>query len=172
MAMSLQVYTANEKFPEAPKEAVKRYFIPLGVKHNYGCCYEFVCWLKDSHTEVDSPYLSLIYSSEMKMCKPCGIIDIRDAISQLKVAIKLFPSTMVQHDLHRTYMLNSARLCLDQLLFQYSFDRYHWHMASRIQTVWRYHFETPTSPICYRIKMRQFEEMNNELYDFLNNRNI
>jgi len=160
MSYNLQVYTADEKFLKAPKEAVKRCFIPLGSKHNYGSCYEFVLWL-----DTDKPYLSLIYNFEMKMCKSCGTIDIKDVITKLKSAIKLIPTTRMykEYRLHSEYMIGSANLCLEQLLLEYSWWRFQSHMAQKIKDKWIWHYWTPTSPICRRIRLRQLEELNQEL---------
>lgn len=165
MTLKLQVFTADESCPQAPQEAVNRYFFPLGSKHNYGSCYELVCWLKgpcDGKT-VDSPYIGLLYNFEMRMCKPCCDINIKDAIHQLKTAIKLFPSTIANHTLHRDYMVVSAKVCLDQLLTEYSWWMFQVHKAKKIKDAWIWHYWTPTSPICRRIRIRQFEELNQEL---------
>jgi hypothetical protein len=166
MSYNLQVYTADESLLRAPKEALKRYFIPLGSKHNYGSCYEFVCWLKTPcMSKLDKPYLSLIYNFEMKMCKPCGAIDIKDAIIQLKSAIKIMPSTLMykNYRLHSEYMVGSAKMCLDQLLLEYSWWSFQNHMAQKIKDKWSWHYWTPTSPICQRIRLRQLDELNQEL---------
>lgn len=160
MSYKLQVYTADETQLRAPKDAVKRYFIPLGINHNYGRCYEFVCWIN-----TDKPHLGLIYNFEMKMCKPCGTIDIKDAITQLKSAIKLMPTTQMYRDyrLHSEYMVGSAKVCLDQLLLEYSWWSFQSHMAQKIKNKWSWHYWTPTSPICRRIRLRQLDELNQEL---------
>jgi hypothetical protein len=165
MTFKLQVYTADKSVPQAPHEALGRYFFPLGSKHNYGSCYELVCWLKEpsQSNTVDSPYIGLIYNFEMKMCIPCGNIDIKDAITQLKTAIKLFPSTVTNHSLHRDYMVVSAKVCLDQLLLEYSWWMFQVHKAQKIKDEWLWHYWTPISPICQRIRLRQFEELNQEL---------
>lgn len=172
MTFILQVYTADVTLPQAPKEALGKYFIPLGSKHNYGSCYELVCWLKAPSSgdckqsqAVDSPYIGLIYNFEMKMCLPCGSVDIKNAITQLKTAIKLFPSTVTNHTLHRDYMVVSAKLCLDQLLLDYSWWMFQVHKAQKIKDEWLWHYWTPASPICQRIRLRQFEELNQELLE-------
>lgn len=163
MTFNLQVYTADKSSPQAPQEALGRYFFSLGTKHNYGSCYELVCWLKGSTKSVDSPYIGLLYNFEMKTCLPCSTIDIKEAITQLKTAIKLFPSTVSNHTMHRDYMVVSAKVCLDQLLLDYSWWMFQVHKAQKIKNEWLWHYWTPSSAICRRIRLRQFEELNKEL---------
>lgn len=163
--MKLQVYQAD-----TPVRGAYGSFISLGNTHNYGCCFELVCWVNNQQSNADTceePRLGLLYAFEVKRCKPAWNIKCKDAIIQLRSAIKSLKSSPTMYPTHNSYMVLSASYCLEQLLLQYSNHLYQVHMAERIQKVWLWHYWTPDSPICQRIRKRQFEELNKELYEHL-----
>jgi hypothetical protein len=175
MDLQISVFTGDSTQKHTPKGAIGKYFIPLGSDHNYGKCYELVCWINDTSdcfdcSIVNNPYLSLMYSFEFKDCKLSHKVDFCKAMSQLKVAIKLLPDTICNSSLHRDYMMISASRCLDEHLTEYSFSKYHECMVKKIQNKWLYHYYNPTSSICKRIKMRQFEKLNSELLDYVSHK--
>lgn len=161
--LKVNVYTANCSCPLAPRDAFGKYFISLGSEnHNYGKCFELVCWIDRLTNEVDIPYLSLIYKFEFNHCTIVDTIYVHDAINILKKAIKLF-SIENTYRFHRDYMLRSSQRCLESMLIEYSLYRLQHKMASKIQRKWLYHYYTPTSEVCKRIKLREFECLNREL---------
>lgn len=160
--IQIDVFTADEERTLTPKEAIGRYFIPLGSQHhNYGKCYELICWINISDNQVEDPYLSLIYNFEFNNCKKVHQVSIEYAIMKLKLAIGLLVNSN-NKSLHRDYMLISSRRCLDHLLLDYSLYKYQVYMAKKIQLKWLYHYYTPNSKICVKIRTRQFVELNKE----------
>lgn len=160
----IDVFTANEECLLTPKEAIGRYFISLGSQHhNYGKCYELICWINTSDNQVEDPYLSLIYTFEFNNCKRVDNVSIEYAIMKLKLAIHSLANSN-NKSLYRDYMLISSRRCLDHLLTDYSFYKYQVYMAKKIQKKWLYHYYTPTSKICIKIRTRQFLELNEDTY--------
>lgn len=160
--IQLDVYTADETRMLTPKEAIGRYFISLGSQHhNYGKCYELICWINLSENQVEDPYLSLIYTFEFNNCKIIDRVSIEYVIMKLKLAINTL-TTSSNKSLYRDYMLISSNRCLDHLLLDYSLYKYQVHMAKKIQLMWLYHYYTPTSKICIKIRTRQFMFLNEE----------
>ena len=161
------VYTADITKELAPKQAINKYFVPLGRQHNYGSCYELICWINTENGSesvmVEQPYISLIYNYEYKCCKKSHEISIETMIISLKQCIKLFSEQSNVYTLHREYMLISSNRCLDQLLLEYSFYRYQCCMINRVKSLWLYHYYTPTSPVCIRRHMRQLADCNDQL---------
>lgn len=145
-------------------QAEPRYFIPLGSDHNFGSCYELVCWLHKPFDPLDRPYFGLIYKFEFRMYgRYCGNIHIKDTILILKNAMKFYPLTRNTKNMYHAYMLLGARACLERLLVNYSMMMFQNYQAKIIQSKWLYHYYNPESPIWQRIKLRQLEELNAEL---------
>lgn len=162
--IQIDVFTANEQCLSTPKEAIGRYFISLGSQHhNYGKCYELICWINISDNQVEYPYLSLIYTFEFNNCKRIDKVSIEYAIMKLKLAIFSL-SNSVNKSFYHDYMLVSSRRCLDHLLLDYSLYKYQVYMAKKIQKKWLYHYYTPTSKICIKVRTRQFLKLNEDTY--------
>ena len=162
--IQIDVFTANQESLLTPKEAIGRYFISLGSQHhNYGKCYELICWINVSDNQVEDPYLSLIYTFEFNNCKRVHKVSIEYVIMKLKLAINSL-SNSNNKSLYRDYMLISSRRCLEHLLLDYSLYKYQVYMAKKIQLKWLYHYYTPTSKICVKIRTRQFNRLNEETY--------
>lgn len=164
--ININVYTADEQSNLSPKEAIGKHFVSLGSQyHNYGRCYELICWINltdDTGTGVENPYLSLIYTFEYSNCKVVHHLPITIVIEKLKSAIK-FLSQSNNGNLYYDYMLISSRRCLDHLLLDYSFYKYQVKMAEKIKSKWIYHYYTPTSAICIKIRTRQFMSLQEDL---------
>lgn len=162
--IKINVFTGDEQCPLTPKEAIGRYFVSLGSQHhNYGKCYELICWINISDNQVEDPYLSLIYTFEFNNCKIVHNVSIEYVIRKLKLAISSLSKSFNQ-SLYRDYMLISSKRCLDHLLLDYSYYKYQVYMAKKIQFMWLYHYYTPTSKICIKIRTRQFAELNKDTY--------
>lgn len=169
--LNIDVYTANEECEKTPKEALGKYFVSLGSQHhNYGKCYELVCWINFTDDIVKSPYLSLIYTFEYKNCKIVDQISIESVIVKVKLAIKLLSKLNNISCMYRSYLLVSSERCLDSLLLDYSFYKYQDKMARKIQMKWIYHYYTPTSKLCIKIRTRQFMCLHEELLEYKGNK--
>jgi hypothetical protein len=168
--MNVDVYTANEECVLTPKEAIGRHFISLGSQHhNYGKCYELICWINITDDVVENPSLSLIYRFEYKNCKMVSQVPIDFVILQLKTAINLLSNKVNKTtSMYRNYIILSSKRCLDCLLLDYSFYKYQEKMAKRIQTKWIYHYYNPNSKICIKIRTRQFMCLQEELIHIKN----
>lgn len=164
--IKINVFTADEQASLSPKEAIGKYFISLGSQHhNYGVCYQLICWISisgDSNDNVENPCLSLIYTFEFNNCKVAHQVPIVHVIEKVKFAIKCL-SQSDNRTLYHDYMLISSKRSLDQLLLDYSYYMYQVKMADRIKSIWMYHYYTPTSKICIRIRTRQFMCLQEEL---------
>jgi hypothetical protein len=163
--MKIDVYTANEECELAPKEVIGKYFVSLGSQHhNYGKCYELICWINNVDDDIeDTPYVSLLYTFEYKKCKVINQITVELLIIKLKQANNVLSKTKYLNSMYQNYMLVSSERCLDRLLLDYSFYQYQIKMAQKIQLRWIYHYYTPTSEICKRVRMRQFMCLQEEL---------
>ena len=162
--VKMNVLTADEQYDLTPKEAIGKSFVTLGSQHhNYGQCYELVCYVDTTNSNVISPYLSLMYTFEYKNCKVIKQVPITFVIQQVKLAIHSLLKMNQMNAMYQNYMAISSSRCLDNLLLDYSFYRYQVKMAEKIQLKWMYHYYTPTSEICRRIRTRQFMCLQEEL---------
>lgn len=159
--VSIDVLTADQECDSAPKEAIGKFFVSLGSQHhNYGRCYELICWINiDDDTE--KPHLSLLYTFEYHNCKVVHQVPIEYVINKLKIAINVLSKS--NNNMYQDYMLISSKRSLDHLLSNYSFYRYQVKMAEKIKSKWIYHYYTPTSKICVRVRTRQFMSLQEEL---------
>lgn len=167
--MKIDVFTANEECELAPKEAIGKYFVSLGSQHhNYGKCYELICWINitDNDENIESPSLSLLYTFEHKKCKVVNQVPIEFVIMKVKQAINSIIQLNNLNSMYRNYMLVSSTRCLDRLLLDYSLYKYQEKMAKKIQMKWIYHYYTPTSKICIKIRTRQFMCLQEELLEY------
>lgn len=132
----------------------QRYFFKLGLDHNYGRCFELICWVSPNQTS----NLSLYYSFEMIDVCQINTISMADAINALKSALKLtkYEEFYVSY---MNYIHVSAARCLDHMLDTYSFYKAREKAASTIQKYWRPLYENPECAICQRRLKREFEEL-------------
>lgn len=131
-----------------------RCFIKLGMDHNYGRCFELICWLNASHVS----NLALYYASELADAIPTGTVSIVEAIQSLKSALK-FTRFETFYVSYMNYVHLSAVRCLGHMLESYSFYKQREHAAKKIQQRWRPLYENPASHICQRRLKREFEEL-------------
>lgn len=158
----VNVYTGDIDCTMTPKEAIGKYFVSLGSKHhNFGSCFEMICWIDVSCDEMKEPFFSLIYNFELSCCKVVRQVDTKHLIKMLKSAILMFKMQIdkINNSLYNEFMLISSKRYLEELLLEYSFHQYKTMMAIKIQSYWLYHYYSPSSIICKKIKNRQFFEL-------------
>jgi hypothetical protein len=165
--MNIDVYTADKECDLTPKEAIGKYFVSLGSQHhNYGKCYELICWINITDDVVENPSLSLIYRFEYKNCKIITQVPIEFVILNVKMAVKLLSKVNTLNSMYCSYILLSSQRSLDHLLLDYSFYKYQEKMAKKIQLKWIYHYYNPNSKICIKIRTRQFMCLQEELLEY------
>jgi hypothetical protein len=133
-------------------------FIKLGIDHNYGQCFELVCWVSPKKDK----NLSLFYGFEVADATPSSKISLLDAIKNVKHALS-FGRHLKSYISYDSYIHISAKRCLEQMLQTYSFIKAREKAAIKIQKVWKPLYENPASPICQRRLLREFEEFHKDL---------
>ena len=158
--LQINVYTASNT-ALAPAEAKDKHFVRLGCTHNYGQLHELVLWISKKN-DIVIPYISLLYSFEIKQCICIASIDIKNIIPYLKDAIKLYNTSMTS-PMHTSYMLLCANRALDSLLCEHSMFQLQLKSAAKIQMKWLDLYYNPNKYICKLRLLRQFDELIDEL---------
>lgn len=137
-------------------------FIKLGIDHNYGQCFELVCWVKPTKDK----NLSLFYGFEVVDAIPTGRLQLVDAIKIVKEALA-FSRNSTGYISYEHYIYISAKRCLEQMLETYSFLKAREKAAIKIQRVWKPLYENPASPICQRRLLREFYQLQAEITPYI-----
>ena len=119
-----------------------------------------ICWI-NINDDTETPNLSLLYTFEYHNCKVVYQVPIEYVIKKLKIAINILSKS--NNNMYQDYMLISSKRSLDHLLSNYSFYKYQVKMAEKIKSMWIYHYYTPTSKVCVRVRTRQFMSLQEEL---------
>lgn len=159
----MQVYTfpagMYTVFPSCP-------FIRLGTAHNFGRCFELVCFITKNPNHQQ---LALFYTFEMQQATPVSNIPYAEAIKSVKNALRLYKEEKT-FSMYKTILNCSASQVLQRLLEQYSTYQLRKKSALKIESVWEHKYTCPYDPICIKRLLREFYELQGDLVSHLQHR--
>lgn len=166
----IEVYQSIPERMICPKLKLEpKTFIRLGYNHNYGKCFELVCWIttytknKKVITSIDAPYLSLLYVKEIDRCNTTEKVSIHIIVPQLREAIVRFKAENT-NPMYRSYIIRGSVLCLDDLLEGYAIHQMTMKSIVTIQRWWREEiYYNPNKPACIARLEQDFVMMMTEL---------